>query len=167
MMHISDVSLKVGHFTLNNARSNKTMMQFLKTMLEDHDIAFDAADHRIMCFAHVIDLSSGQVTHNADNTIGGDKNDFSQSDSETTFSGPIARGHNIVRLIWGSGMRWDVFDKVIKNGNDRGWFKGGWPLAVIKIKLLQLLWDVHTRWDSIYLMLNRLRKMHPVSLYFC
>jgi len=99
IMHVSDVSLKVGHFTLNNARSNKTMMQFLKTMLEDHDIAFDAADHRIMCFAHVIDLSSGQVTRNANNTIGGNEDDFSQSDSETTFSGPIAHGHNVVRLI--------------------------------------------------------------------
>jgi len=60
----------------------------------------------------------------------------------------------------------DAFDKVIKNGNDKGWFKEGWPLAVIKIKPLQLLRDVRTQWDSIYLMLNRLRKMHPVSLYF-
>ena len=98
-MHVSDVSLKVGHFTLDNAGSNGTIMQFLKIMLGDHDIAFDAADHRIMCFAHVIDLSSGQETRNANNTIGGNEDDFSQSDSETTFSGPIAHGHNVVRLI--------------------------------------------------------------------
>ena len=60
----------------------------------------------------------------------------------------------------------DAFDKVIKNGNDKGWFKGGQPLVVVKIKLLQLLRDMCTQWDSIYLMLNRLREMCLISLYF-
>jgi hypothetical protein len=63
-------------------------------------------------------------------------------------------------------MRQDVFDEMIKNGNDRGWFKAGQPPKVVKIKPLQLLRDVHTRWDSIYLMLNRLHEMHPIWLYF-
>ena len=53
----------------------------------------------------------------------------------------------------------DAFDEVIKNGNDRGWFKTGQPLAVVKIKALQLLQDVHMQWDSTYLMLNRLHEM--------
>jgi hypothetical protein len=41
-------------------------------------------------------------------------------------------------------MRQDVFDEMIKNGNDRGWFKAGQPPKVVKIKPLQLLRDVHT-----------------------
>jgi hypothetical protein len=139
------------------------MMEFLETMLRDRDIAFDAVDRRVMCFAHVVDLSSGQVTRNADNTIGGDMDDSSQSDDETANSGPIGRARNVVRLIRGSGMRREAFEEVIRNGNDRGWFKEGQPPKAVKIKSLQLLRDVRTRWDSVYLMLNRLREMRPVS----
>jgi hypothetical protein len=115
------------------------MMQFLEMMLRDRDIAFDAVDRKIMCFAHVVDLSSGQVTRNADNTVDSDGDDSLESDDETAASGPIARGRNVVRVIRGSGVRRDAFGEVIKNGNDRGWFKGGRPPAVVKIKSLQLL----------------------------
>jgi hypothetical protein len=105
MMHVSDVSLKVGHFTLDNAGNNGTMMRFLEMMLRDRDIAFDAVDRKIMCFAHVVDLSSGQVTRNADNTVDSDGDDSLESDDETATSGPIARGRNVVRVIQGSGVR--------------------------------------------------------------
>jgi len=53
--------LKVGHFTIDNASNNRTMMEQLKPMLASHDIPFDATDGRIMCFAHVINLCSGHV----------------------------------------------------------------------------------------------------------
>jgi hypothetical protein len=105
MMHVSDVSLKVGHFTLDNVGNNGTMMRFLEMMLRDHDIAFDAVDRKIMCFAHVVDLSSRQVTRNADNTVDSDGDDSLESDDETATSGPIARGRNVVRVIQGSGVR--------------------------------------------------------------
>ena len=138
-------------------------------MLRDREIAFDAVDRKIMCFAHVVDLSSKQVTRAAGNTVGGGGDDSSQSDDETALSDPIACGRNVVQVIRGSGTRRDAFDEVIKNGNDRGWFKVGAPperpLVVVKIKSLQLLRDVRTRWDSIYLMLNRLREMRPVWPY--
>jgi hypothetical protein len=68
MMRVSDTSLKVGYFTLDNAASNGTMMQSLQTMLRAHDIAFDVVDRKIMCFAHVVDLSSKQVTCSVDKT---------------------------------------------------------------------------------------------------
>lgn len=166
MMHAYDVSLKVGHFTLDNAGNNGTMMRSLETMLGDRDIAFDAVDRKIMCFAHVVDLSSGQVTRNADDMVDGDGDDSPESEDETAASGPITCGRNVVRVIRGSGVRRDAFGEVIKNGNERGWFKRGRPPAVVKIKSLQLLRDVRTRWDSVYLMLNRLREMRPVCLYF-
>lgn len=163
---VSDVSFKVGHFTLDNAGNNGTMMRHLETMLGDRDIAFDAVDRKIMCFAHVVDLSSKQVTRNADNTVDDDGDGSLESDEETAISGPITRGRNVVRVIRGSGMRRDAFEEVIKDGNKRGWFKAGRPLKVVQIKPLQLLRDVRTRWDSIYLMLNRLHEMRPVRLYF-
>jgi hypothetical protein len=42
---ISDIIFKVGHFTLDNAANNKTMMENLKKKLEERDIAFDEVDH--------------------------------------------------------------------------------------------------------------------------
>jgi hypothetical protein len=114
MMCIPDTSLKVGHFTLDNAISNGIMMQSLQTMLGARDIAFDTVDHKIMCFAHIVDLSSKQVTHSVDKTkqvtlnaceaVDDDGGDFSQSDDETAASNPIACGCNVVRVIRGSGM---------------------------------------------------------------
>jgi hypothetical protein len=104
-MHISDVSLNIGHFTLDNAASNRTMMQSLQMMLGAHDIAFDVVDHKIMCFAPVIGISSKQVTckvdkteratHNAREVVDNDGDNSSQSDDETA-SNPIAHGRNVV-----------------------------------------------------------------------
>jgi hypothetical protein len=142
------------------------MMWSLEMMLKDRDIAFDAVECQVMCFAHIIDLSSGQVTCSAGNMVDSDGDNSSSSDNESAASDPIARGCSIVRVIRGSGMRQDTFDEVVKNGNERGWFKSGRPPVAVKIKSLQLLRDVRTRWDSIYLMLNRLREMCPVLLYF-
>jgi hypothetical protein len=155
------VSLKVGHFTLDNAGNNGTMMKSLEAMLASRDIVFDAVDRRIMCFAHIVDLSSKQVTRNAGNTDNDDNDDSPQCDDGTTVSATIARGRNVVRVIRGSGMRRAAFDEVIENGNNRGYFKKG--SDVVKVEKLKLLRDVRTRWDSIYLMLNRLREMRPVG----
>lgn len=41
-------------------------MEALQRKLEERDIAFDAVDRRIMCYAHIINLSSGRVIHAAD-----------------------------------------------------------------------------------------------------
>ena len=98
LIHISNVSLKVGHFTLDNAGNNRTIMQFLETMMRDHNIAFDAVDCKIMCFAHVVDLSSRQVMRTAGNAVEDDEDgdDSPQSDDETTASDSIVYGCNVV-----------------------------------------------------------------------
>jgi hypothetical protein len=78
-----------------------------------------------------------------------------------TGRNPVVLAHLVVRVIRASGMHHDTFNEVIKNGNSNQWWKGpdGKPFI---IKQLQLLQDVRTRWDSMYLMLNRLRELQPV-----
>jgi len=156
--------LEVGHFTLDNASNNGTMMEELKTMLTERDIVFDAEDRKIMCFAHVVDLCSGRVIRAASDGVE-PENDSSSSDGDTAASNPIALARAVVRVIRGSGSRRDAFDEVIVCSNAKGWFKQGKPSRIIQVKPLQLLRDVRTRWDSVHHMLKRLREMRLVWLY--
>jgi len=138
-------------------------MEELKTMLTKRDIAFDAEDRRIMCFAHVVDLCSRRVIRTASDGVE-PGNDGSSSDSDAAVSNPIALACTVVQVIRGSGSRRDAFDDVIVRGNAKGWFKQGKPSWIVQVKLLQLLQDVRTRWDSVHHMLKRLCEMHPVCL---
>ena len=146
--------LEIGHITMDNASNNDTMMKSLETLLAAHDIPFDAVDRRVMCYAHIIDLSSRRVIRSVDNS------DDSPDDDETLImSNPIARTRSAVKVIRGSGQHREAFDEVITNGNAKGWFKQGEPPIIVQVKPLQLLQDVRTRWDSVYHMLKRLREM--------
>jgi hypothetical protein len=158
---------QVGHFTVDNASSNETMMQELEKLFNERDIPFDAADRKIMCYGHIVDLSSGRVikkltndSESDDSNSDADDSDDEHEDHALTRSQVVAHARSVVRAIRGSGMRRDTFRDVIKNGNANKWFKEG-PKVVI-VKELELLRDVRTRWDSVYAMLNRLRELRPV-----
>jgi hypothetical protein len=79
---------------------------------------------------------------------------------------PLSRARRIVRLIRSSDQHREGFQEFVKDGNQRGWFifkeKEKEPVTV-KVPQLELLRDVKTRWDSTYLMLQRLRELRPVS----
>jgi len=132
-------------------------------MLTKRDIAFDAEDRRIMCFAHVVDLCSGHVIRAASDGVE-PGNDGSLSDSDAAVSNPIALARAVVRVIRGSGSHQDAFNDVIICSNAKGWFKQGKPSRIVQVKPLQLLWDVRMRWDSVHHMLKRLCEMCPVCL---
>jgi len=156
-------SLEVGHFTLNNASNNGTMMEELKMMLTKCNIAFNVEDRRIMCFVHVVDLCSRCVICAVSDRVE-PGNDGSSSNSDTTVSNPIALARMVVWVIRGSGSRRDIFDDVIICGNAKGWFKQGKLSWIVQVKPLQLLQDVRTRWDLVHHMLKRLREMCLVCL---
>ena len=46
---------------MDNASSNNMVMKELQRHLHEHDIEFDAADQKVMCFGHIVDLISGHV----------------------------------------------------------------------------------------------------------
>lgn len=158
---------------------NYTMMQELETMFRERDIDFAAGERQIMCFAHVVNLSSGGVIKGVTDTVSpdGDDDDLdvghsparlppnapeSQSYDDAVARDPIALGRNVVRAIRGSGKRREDFDEVIDNGNAKDWFAGDSKKKAIHVPHKQLLRDVSTRWDSVYHMINRLREMRPV-----
>lgn len=148
---------------MDNASNNKTMMESLKNLLAVRDIVIDATDRRIMCFAHVINLCSGRVIDAISKGANND-NDLS-SGGDIIATDPIGVARAAVRAIRETSDRRSAFSGIIKSGNEKGWFKTEGSSVPIRLKELQLLRDVRTRWDSVYYMLNRLREMRPVWLF--
>jgi hypothetical protein len=72
----------------------------------------------------------------------------------------------VVRAVRVSGKHWENFEEVIRDGNRKGWFKVGHPPKVVLLKELQLLQDIRTHWDSVYLMLNWLHEMRLVCCHY-
>ena len=145
---------------------NYTMMQELETMFRERDIDFAASERQIMCFAHVVNLSSRGIIKGVTDTISpdGDDDDLGvnhlparlppitapnapefQSYDDAVARNPIALGRNVVRAIHGSGKRREDFDKVIDKGNAKNWFAGDSKKKAIQVPHKQLLWDVSTR----------------------
>jgi len=102
--------LKVGHFTMDNASNNRTMMEQLEPMLASHNIPFDATDCRIMYFAHVINLCSGHVIRAVtDGAVDNDAYSLSSDDDDNAHSSssddthlapnPIQAACTVVRAI--------------------------------------------------------------------
>jgi hypothetical protein len=79
---------------------------------------------------------------------------------------PLMRARKLVRFLRASDQRKTLLQRVIKDGNERSWFyerdKDGNDVPTI-LPQLQLLKDVKTRWDSVFMMLNRLIELRGVS----
>ena len=162
------VTTKTGHFTLDNAENNKTMMEHLEKLLDACELPLDfvAKDRKIMCFPHIINICVQHVIEEFsvpdlmkiaeawvdcfdDDTVDEEKY------LEAVKKNPVALGRDIVRAIRASGLRRDEFDKIIVTGNLQQWFKS--PSGeVVQLPEAQLLREVRTWWDSVYFMLNRL-----------
>jgi hypothetical protein len=140
-------------------------MEELKKALKLREIEIDAKDRRIMCFAHIIDLCSGRVVRAASDGVEDNSDEDDSSESSPGSDNPIAQARAVVRAIRGSGTRRTSFQDTIEHGNTKRLFRQGQSLEAVRVEPLQLLRDVRTRWDSVFLMLRRLREMRPVCIY--
>jgi hypothetical protein len=79
---------------------------------------------------------------------------------------PLRHAQRVIRLLRSSDEHRKGFEKFIQDGNEHGWFTmkdSDGKRAVVVVPELQLLRDVKTRWDSVYMMLLRLRELRLVS----
>ena len=86
--------------------------------------------------------------------------------SEGIKRDPLRCARRIIRLLRSSDQRREGLRKFIQDGNQRRWFtmkENDGKRVVVQVPELQPLRDVKTRWDSVYLMLRRLRQLRPVS----
>lgn len=74
---------------------------------------------------------------------------------------PLNRARNVIRILRSLGDHRQEFEKFIIAGNKEGWFFKyvDGERTVATVEKLQPLRDVKTRWDSVYMMLNRLRAL--------
>jgi hypothetical protein len=88
--------------------------------------------------------------------------------AETIKRDPLRRARRVIRILRSSDDHRLGLSKLIEDGNKSGLFttidphtKGDRRVPA-QVPNLQLLRDVKTRWDSVYLMLWRLRVLQPV-----
>lgn len=194
-------------------------MEALESLLKNREnateIGFDANDHRIRCYAHIINLCSSHIvasttptpkSYLSDLKVPVDSNHVTlddsddEADSDDEDSGfdcdiyesqlaesldgredpvlerwcsgirrdPVRRARKLVNFLRASDQRKEGLRKAIQDGNKSNEFIGkdkkGKPI-VVQVPELELLKDVKTRWDSVYMMLERLRQLKPVRFF--
>ncbi|KIK31365.1 hypothetical protein PISMIDRAFT_5833 [Pisolithus microcarpus 441] len=160
---------------MDNAENNTSMMDQLADLLNEREppLEFVAKDRCIMCFTHIInlciqDVISGFTAANvADDLAWAWRDDTEEKDEyiEAMRGNPLALAHYTVRAIHASGIQCDKFMSLIANRNRGQWFKSPDGETTI-VPDLQLLHDVKTRWDSTFLMVNRLCALQPTADLF-
>lgn len=165
-------------------------MRELQDLLVKRDIAFHRLNNRVMCYPHVINICTAHIVAASTqvskryldtNGVDGDDDDDGpesphhrdgpQLDDEFVASqpperqawlrslnrDPIKRVADIVRYIRASDARKLTFVGIVQlSTKDDPELSGSPPL--------QLIQHVKTRWDSVYLMLQRFRFLRKVSL---
>jgi hypothetical protein len=171
-------SAQGGHWTLDNASLNGTFIKEFEVLLRPRDVDFHHKHNHIRCFPHVTNICSNHVIEAfTDITLVDDTGGFTasasgppsdpdnQSYEDAVARDPIALCRSTVRAVRASGGRRDHLAEVIADGNKKGWFKSTEdPAVTIQVKQLQLVRDMKVRWDSLYFMINRFRKLRPVCL---
>ena len=195
-------------------------MQKLHSLLDEREtetkVDFDCLDHRIHCYAHIINICSSHIVASVtptsksylsdlkipvnpnylasggrsddDSDDGSDNDDYDPGhdtdrlelagyfdargdvELERWFAGfrtdPLRRARKVVQFLCSSDQHREGLHKFIEDGNRHGWFTGkddDGKHIPLHIPQLELLRDVKTRWDSVYMMLERLRQLRPVS----
>ncbi|THH23039.1 hypothetical protein EUX98_g8138 [Antrodiella citrinella] len=182
---------KIGHFTTDSAANNLTMMEEMEKTLLDPErsphLNFNHKHNRVPCFAHIVNICAQHTITSIEETQFDEiekKLDIEDVDiinesveyddyAVAVSSGILARARALVTAIRASGQRKDAFRETIIDGNARGLFvesfyddDGELKTRDTHVKVNELLKDVKTRWDSTYLMVQRLIELRGGIDYF-
>jgi len=148
-------------------------MEELSHLLDGRGIDFDPIDHRIPCFPHIINIcvqhilkeyTKADFSDIANSWPVGKRNIKKNEYIDALRKDSLKHARSVVSAIRGSPLRQENFRNIIAVCNDQKLFRDD-DNAVQLVGTIELLHDVDTRWDSTYMMINQLRKLHPVGLH--
>lgn len=161
---------------MDNATNNDTALRSLSELLStEREFLYDAQEHRIRCFPHIINLCvqrtlSNYTQANFSNTPSSWSNNSGERVRRDEYidamqGDPVNLARTFVNAVRVSGQRREAFRQTIKNGNNAEVFTdpNGNP---IQLPNRELLLDVRTRWDSTYKMINCIRGLRQVCDLF-
>src|SRR5229473_286225 len=139
------------------------------------NLKIPADTDRMFCTENNDDLDNGDIDSDADEDIAklqldGCYDAHGDADLEEWFAGikcdPLRHAHRVIRLLHSSDLHKQNFHEFIQSRNKQKWFTkldDNGKHVTVQICKLQLLRDVKTRWDSVYMMLKHLRYLQLVS----
>ncbi|KAI0774753.1 hypothetical protein BD413DRAFT_603363 [Trametes elegans] len=131
------------------------MLQEMETLLQARGIPFNRNSNRIRCFPHVVNIS---VTHGLSSLTNLDDD---PGYAAALRNDTIKAARQLIVACRASGQRREEFTATIEEGNRTGAFGEN-----KKLRVVQLLRDVDTRWSSKFLMIDRLLELYPAVQMF-
>ena len=144
--------------------------QFAKSSQRGPDCVDDGEMDELVDLGEVLEVAERIEEHSdsdeedlADVPEGPPWNESQQTYEQALDRKPLDLVRRIVRAIHASNQRWEFLKQLILDGNKSGRFKDASGNAM-KILVHKLPLDVKTRWDSTYLMINRVLQARPVRV---
>ena len=151
----------VGHFQSNNTSSNDTCIAAILTHIEpilatSRSLAQEKKRRRIRCIGHIVNLTAKAF-------LEASNKEWKEGDTHT----PVGKLHHIVHHIRRSPQRRDTFVKVTQFKQASATTVGDFNALLNPAASLQLVADNETRWNSVFLMIERaIRLRESVDLYY-
>ena len=150
IIHEFNIQSRIGYFVLDNASNNDTCVEALA-----EEFGFNAQQRRLRCAGHIINLVAKALLFG---------NDVEAFEAEVEVPkelideyklwkdrGPIGKIHNIVTYIEWNDQRGSQFRKFQEMEV---------PTIDGKKRILHLIKDNDTRWNSTFLMIHRAVELH-------
>ena len=137
--------------TADNASNNHTFVKEIEYVCNENNINFHHKKNYVRCLAHIINLTSQEILKFIKAGEAQEENEILTELSQNNNIEIIPRLRKLIVKIRSSPQRREKFAK---------------RCDLYSSERLNLILDVRTRWNSMYLMLNRALKLKEVSKFY-
>jgi hypothetical protein len=155
---------RIGYFVTDNAANNNTAIDMLVACFLPHLTPKQRVGRRLRCLGHVINLSAKAFLYGTEFDAF-EKNAEAFKEQSSLLKelqlwrkrGPVGKLHNVVTFICRSPQRREKFANIKSQSED----------FATEFDGLKLVVDNATRWNSLYLMIERAIKLRDRIDRFC
>ncbi|KAF6805452.1 transposase-like protein [Colletotrichum musicola] len=149
---------RLGTIVSDNASNNDTCVRSLFGSLYPHFTGHDILHRRLRCYGHILNLVGKAFLHGVDQEAFEQESDNLLNNNRIREDlefwrtrGSVGKLRNIVKFIRSSPQRSQTFQELSKESED----DEGFTIFEESPRELQLMLSNETRWNSIYLIINR------------